>query len=930
MQTRFLVVVPSCGAPDTLLPTLRRMARCSEGAGAHILVALNPVDPDNAEALFGAVESVDCPDGVRLSCARVADGPCGFGAAVNRGVRVAVSDKGADSWSTLVVVNDDVAVAHGWLDGLRGALDTDTVRLWGEPGTEKGRPLRDAKGYGRIGVVGPASDNVAGVQKANLDQAQREKAATEIDQFAAMWREHNPGSVMSADFLSGFCIALDRACFEDVAEDGALFWESPIGGYEDNDLAVRLERAGWRCAVAAEVFVHHKAHQTLDRYFPGQQRGMANRLAYYDRWREVTQGPQALVGVMRVGFTFTHDLRLLQAAVQRFALLGDGLAVLLTNNPLEVTSAWDWPQMRGSLAPADQAFLKGCANAGPEVAAKNLEAWLAAVVEAVDGARFGADRITVEAWAGEPNERDERNAAILLGHGVAVEGERWLMSIDHDEVVEDRITRAHLDRWLRHPDPLVRALDVGWLNHWDSQRMVRTDPPWADGHVFATGMRGFRVWRACDVAPRVILAGTDNGLHNGNAPEFDLMAKRVAALRFRHFGYLRARDRAVKQARYEKIDPNPNQGLVGSTSYSHLTDEEGMLMSGYMPENGVGMTMLAYSGEPIENVAHWLDLLHCAMDTTVIVWTDDDAAAPDSDIAALAGLFRAELAHHPLADNLGETRNAGLRLLRKAKCAWAWVVDPDERPESAWPLGLALRRMAERADTYGWLVEFLNLRPPETGEPPTASETVRMVRLDPDGMMQYAGRVHETFDAACRALRAAGVHPNLKQAPFRMMNPGLALDDVAIERKLRRYQRLLLLELQDDPLNSGAWVSLALQYENDGKEDLAFACLLRAGATAQNGYLAHRELAMWHLRRGKRSLARARQLLPPPHRLHQATDRGVQLLDRLAPDIPLTGLARRGQVPQESVPPLPAWPAELGPDPAGPLAILGPPPAEVA
>jgi len=60
----------------------------------------------------------------------------------------------------------------------------------------------------------------------------------------------------------------------------------------------------------------------------------------------------------------------------------------------------------------------------------------------------------------------------------------------------------------------------------------------------------FRVNRA---APRRIQAGTENGLHCGNVPLFCNVSIRTSGVRFRHFGYMRAQDRARKLDRYRRL-----------------------------------------------------------------------------------------------------------------------------------------------------------------------------------------------------------------------------------------------------------------------------------------------------------------------------------------------------------------------------------------
>src|SRR5690606_31715885 len=151
---------------------------------------------------------------------------------------------------------------------------------------------RSAADYGTIGLVGPVSNNAAGIQVIAGHDAEGLKEMG-LDAFAAQWRERHAlpdGSpcVMAATFLSGFCMAftpelLDALTYEDADGLLCLFDERyQIAGYEDNDLCVRADRAGFRAGVAFSTYIGHLGHQTFDSEFPEMLRGMRNRLTYYD------------------------------------------------------------------------------------------------------------------------------------------------------------------------------------------------------------------------------------------------------------------------------------------------------------------------------------------------------------------------------------------------------------------------------------------------------------------------------------------------------------------------------------------------------------------------------------------------------------------------------------------------------------------------
>ena len=68
-----------------------------------------------------------------------------------------------------------------------------------------------------------------------------------------------------------------------------------VGGYDDDDISVRAEQAGWRQAVARDTYIHHVGHQSLDRHWQEADRGLSNSPIYIKKWRDYTQRDQSLL-----------------------------------------------------------------------------------------------------------------------------------------------------------------------------------------------------------------------------------------------------------------------------------------------------------------------------------------------------------------------------------------------------------------------------------------------------------------------------------------------------------------------------------------------------------------------------------------------------------------------------------------------------------
>lgn len=152
----------------------------------------------------------------------------GFPAACNQGLRAARGDY-------LVLLNNDAVVTDAWLDQLIALAESD-------PG---------------IGMTGPVSNYAAPPQLVEgTDYADLEG----MHRYAARWRAGRRGRWFTAAKLSGFCLLIKRRVLEAV---GGLDERFGLGFFDDDDLAVRVKRAGFELAVAQDLFVHHFGSRTF-------------------------------------------------------------------------------------------------------------------------------------------------------------------------------------------------------------------------------------------------------------------------------------------------------------------------------------------------------------------------------------------------------------------------------------------------------------------------------------------------------------------------------------------------------------------------------------------------------------------------------------------------------------------------------------------
>ena len=762
-----------------------------------------------------------------------------------------------EEFESVILLHEDAELARGWVDGLLSGLKPEAVLLQGSAASDE-LPAPGQE-YGKIGMVGPVSDQT--VNPAQKIALRAQDVALGLGGYSGARLDALAGSFSSAEWLDLTWLLMTKECATAVAGDGDLL-DPGCGDWAGADLAVRSANLGYSAVVAEAVFASRSRPVLDSRESPGDVSG---RLAFYDKHRAVTQAAGTrVVACFRVTLRSYQDLQTWRGNLGRTASLVDAMAIMIVNNPLEIQGDPEFlaAVKSGRLSPDDRALLEACSQANARSAKMAIADWVSKVVPSAS--------IFVTVWKGKPDLYRQRNH--LYRYAETKLGADWILALEHDEIVEPRVDRNLIERLVSHPNPLVRGYDFGFVYHWDSARLVREDAPWGDGGEYTGGPHGVRLWRACPSgSPRRLASSTRRV-----SPEIGPDGFRVAGVRIRRFAVMREEDRAKRLKR------------------SH---QEGMKISAFQKRTGIGMHMLVYERENPEDVARWLDDLHGLCDEIVLVWTgwwdaDDAESGPGRALTMIGMVHQVTWVHQPLDDNLAQARNAGIsKLGESSRLGWALFFDPDEWLTDRVTEGAMLRRMAD-ADKWGWLVQTANYR--QGNESPTISDSVRMSRLEATELMRMNGRVHESFSDAIHAIQNLGEHPRLRYAPFVLQHRGMAFDEERMGEKLDHYERLLRLDLDEDPHNPGAWVSLGWHYANDGHQELAVECYERGISCAGQSYLPFKELAFVHLRLARELMAQSHDRLTEAHQFYALASTIRNFLDGHAPPhpvIPRSGLA---------------------------------------
>jgi GT2 family glycosyltransferase/tetratricopeptide (TPR) repeat protein/2-polyprenyl-3-methyl-5-hydroxy-6-metoxy-1,4-benzoquinol methylase len=182
----------------------------------------------------------------------------GFPTAANQVIREARGEN-------ILLLNNDTIVTTGWLRRLLDALHRSPD----------------------VGLVGPCSNQVSGVQQVAAEYDQLES----LDGFAWDWGKQHSGQHVSTDRLVGFCLLVRREVIERV---GLLDEQFGIGNFEDDDFCRRAIAAGFRAEIAVDAFVHHFGHATFQGTGVDVAALMAeNQSKYEAKWND--GGQSALV-----------------------------------------------------------------------------------------------------------------------------------------------------------------------------------------------------------------------------------------------------------------------------------------------------------------------------------------------------------------------------------------------------------------------------------------------------------------------------------------------------------------------------------------------------------------------------------------------------------------------------------------------------------
>ncbi|MCK4624302.1 MAG: glycosyltransferase [Phycisphaerae bacterium] len=628
-------------------------------------------------------------------------------------------------------------------------------------------------GAGRVGLSGPVSNSVGGRQvhpNPNYD-------IPGLVEFALAHEKENAHEVYLSGFLSGFCLMITRQVLADV---GLLDERYNPGGFEDNDYILRAEALGWRGVIAADTFIHHYGSRTISLpKFRHMQGGLANGAKFYEAWH--SDRPKKLLAIYRV----RDCAALLKKSLQRTAEFADSIVVLCDR----------------------------CTDDTPAVA------------------RAGPKVVDVFDKKGEFNELKDR--AKLLEMAKKHDPD-WIISIDADEIFEEKFTRAYAQRLMHPVNPHIKAYGFRWCTFWDSDDHWRSDGIFGDIH----GLRMFRN------EPHQALTSTDpRGFHMSMTPAYPPENFRWTNIRVKHYGYEVPAIRLRKHEFYTSTDTEKIAFGIGSPNYDHLISTEVSLKT-WRASNDLALVLIVQ--DEAQALAEHLDLIGSTCDEIIIVHTGQAHA-----IRAIAERYNAHYCQHSFRNDFSKIRQYAKDLVQSE---WILTLDPDERIEDRFIENLP--RLIE-TDAAGYLTTIENFQADGTS---TTTDAIRLFRNLPEFV--YRSCVHENFDQAVQ-------DHDLKifQCPFPIAHFGYAQDTKKHAEKMKFYKKLVKKQLRKDPDDKMAIFNLALHHQEDGEPLRAMALFTQAARLDPAYFHPRVQLGALHLKAAHRWLTEASAILPPHHRL---------------------------------------------------------------
>ena len=635
-------------------------------------------------------------------------------------------------------------------------------------------------------IISPASNYVMSHQLIPLPKGMQ---LEQLDQFAEQVANENRGKWIYSAIVSGFCMLIKKSIWDKL--NG--FDTSLRNGNEDVELCCRVNDLGYSCWVDKSAFVYHHGSKSLS---PGEDQGTHNRIECVKKVNGEEPSEKKI----------SLNVRLKCSQVELAKWLERHYEIFDVVNIVDDNSGWD------------------------------MESWLKEFYPKSTYLNMGGEIEVVQR---------EKAYEFSLAQGMD-----WMVTLDHDEFLEEKIDRAYLQRLANTPIPGCYSFIGRWIHLWNSPTTYHVSYPPTNGVFMIRVLPGLKHF----------MGTPGTSLHCSRMPNVPAVSTAPVNVHIIHYGYLDPEKREAKRKWYESIDPEPVAELVGG-DYSHLTNQTHIVLSEWFGSDKYTISLNAMAeSEPLHKVQMFLESIGTVADELVF-----RVGPGREDLQWLIKRWGGVVYEKVWTDDYSEMRNF---LIGKSSGAYILVMDMDEQytkpPE--------ITSVIESQPT----AVMFNVNNLQANRPDVFTEVMRMFQNRPE--IKFSGVIHETIEDAIGTIkgrtvvRAKGVINH-----FGFLTPKLP-------DKLKKYIKLNKKAMHRDPKDPKPYFNLALHYIEDGDIKEGIKNLEKSIMLYPKFTLAKIELAKLYLRFARALFASSKSDIPEGHPLNKPVTELEGYLQRLVPD----------------------------------------------
>jgi GT2 family glycosyltransferase/tetratricopeptide (TPR) repeat protein len=674
----------------------------------------------------------------------------------------------------------------------------------------------------KIAIVGPCGSNSAGRQMVGDIRNGRN-----FDEAALEWTRANAGKYQEAGLVFGWCMFVSREFLE--GEEYA-FDPQFVNAFEDNDLCMRARTKGLRIFIDFGTYIYHIGQRSFkasmkDKFYSDYLlNGRKNQELFYAKWA-AAEKPK-LIAVYRIANCEAYIAKSLEQT-SKFA---DEIICLFARSKDRT---------------------KEIALSFPKV-----KFW--------------------EEWHEDAHPFDEQAERDWLLQAAIARGADWIISIDGDEVYEDKFVNM-APELIRPKNPQIMGYSYFWRTIWEEENGVEKYR--ADG-IFG----GFQNCRFFRVLPGMRIRENSNvyNHHCGSAPSIPPENVSWLNIRVKHLGYDTEAQRKRKYEFYRNADPRPVRADVGNEDYHHLIDKN-VTVKNYREKNDISVMVVCKDEE--ELIGQMLTNIEPIADEIVIVDTGSTDHTID-EVIRFGRLFNRKVRIFEKkfdVDENGRLLNySEAKNWAKMQCRGAWILNMDcDELFMQEDVHKLFNFIDEECD--GFLFSVINyLSMPKSNKPQeneySISETIRLYRNIPE--IFYSGLVHESLEesiaARCRAHRGYVV-----QSPVALHHRGYLKTQDRVREKINRYEKINMRQFaisgEKDPR---PLFNMALHYLNDGDTEKGIECYKKTLELDPAFWRSKQNLGFHHLNEAKKLLAGAMQDIPESYKKNNKINEILDMLNK--------------------------------------------------